>query len=163
MVEALARGITGLVPMAHVADVQRTVAFYKLMGLEVRGSLRNSTGDLQWVYVACERAEVMFTRADEPVIASQQAVLFYLYSLDLIALRQHFVGERRESIGDHVSRAHAEGRNLCRRSRRLLSPYRPDWLRAAPSTIRSRELKRSPVLPHHKDVGWRLRSPPSGQ
>jgi glyoxalase/bleomycin resistance protein/dioxygenase superfamily protein len=91
MAEALARGVTGLVPMVHVADVQRTVDFYKLMGLEVRGSLRNSAGDLQWVYMACERAEVMFARADEPVIASQQAVLFYLYSPDLIALRQHLL------------------------------------------------------------------------
>ncbi len=62
MAEPLARGITGLVPMVHVADVQSTVDFYKLMGLEVRGSVRNSAGDLQWVYMACERAEVMFTR-----------------------------------------------------------------------------------------------------
>jgi hypothetical protein len=77
--------------MVHVADVQSTVDFYKLMGLEVRGSLRNSAGDLQWVYMACERAEVMFTRADGPVIASQQAVLFYLYSPDLIALREHLL------------------------------------------------------------------------
>ena len=80
MAEALANGVTGLVLMARVADVQRTIDFYKLMGLEVRDSLRNSSGNLQWVYMACERAEVMFTRADEPVIASQQAVLFYLYS-----------------------------------------------------------------------------------
>ena len=77
--------------MVHVADVQGTVDFYKLMGLEARGSLRNPSGELQWVYIACERAEVMFTRADEPVIASQQAVLFYLYSPDLIALREHLL------------------------------------------------------------------------
>jgi len=31
----------------------------------------------------------MVTRASEPVVASQQAVLFYLYSPDLIALREH--------------------------------------------------------------------------
>ena len=62
MAEALARGITVLVPMAHVADVQRTVDFYKSMGLEVRGSLRNSAGDLQLGLLGG--------------IASQQAVLF---------------------------------------------------------------------------------------
>jgi hypothetical protein len=33
----------------------------------------------------------MFTRATDPVIASQQAVLFYLYSPDLIALREHLL------------------------------------------------------------------------
>ena len=83
--------VTGLVPMVHVADVQRSVDFYKLMGMELRGSLRRPSGQLQWVYLSCERAEVMFTRADEPVIASQQAVLFYLYSPDLIALREYLL------------------------------------------------------------------------
>jgi len=91
MAEALANGVTGLVPMARVADVQRSIDFYKLMGLEVRGSLRNSSGDLQWVCLACEGAVVMFTRANEPVIANLQAVLFYLYSPDLIALREHLL------------------------------------------------------------------------
>jgi hypothetical protein len=33
----------------------------------------------------------MFARASEPVIPSQQAVLFYLYSPDLIALREHLL------------------------------------------------------------------------
>jgi Glyoxalase/Bleomycin resistance protein/Dioxygenase superfamily len=83
--------VTGLVPMVHVADVQRTVDFYKLMGMAVGGSLCSSSGDLQWVHVSCDRAEVMFTRANEPVIASQQSVLFYLYSPDLIALREHLL------------------------------------------------------------------------
>ena len=82
---------TGLTPMAHVADVQRSVDFYKHLGMEVRGSLRSPSGELQWVYVACEHAELMLTRASEPVIASQQAVLFYFYSPDLIALRDHLL------------------------------------------------------------------------
>jgi hypothetical protein len=77
--------------MAHAADVQRAVDFYKLLGMEVRGSLRNPTGELQWVHLASEQAELMFARAAEPVIASQQAVLFYLYSPDLIALREHLI------------------------------------------------------------------------
>jgi hypothetical protein len=38
MAEAFANGITSLVPMVHVADLQRSVDFYKLMGLEARGS-----------------------------------------------------------------------------------------------------------------------------
>jgi len=36
--------VTGLIPMAHVADVQRAVDFYKLLGMEVRGSLRAPSG-----------------------------------------------------------------------------------------------------------------------
>jgi hypothetical protein len=77
--------------MAHVADVQLSVDFYKLLAMEVRGSLRNSAGNLQWVHVACEQADLMLTRASEPVVASQQAVLFYLYSPNLVALRDHLL------------------------------------------------------------------------
>jgi catechol 2,3-dioxygenase-like lactoylglutathione lyase family enzyme len=87
---AAAAKATGLIPMAHVADVQRSLDFYKLLGLEVRGSLKNKDV-LQWADVACEGAELMFARASEPVIASQQAVLFYLYSPDLIALREQLL------------------------------------------------------------------------
>lgn len=83
--------VTGLIAMAHTADVQRSVDFYEQLGMEVRGSLRNSSGELQWVHLACEHAELMFARASEPVVASQQAVLFYLYSVDLIALREHLL------------------------------------------------------------------------
>jgi hypothetical protein len=83
--------VNGLIPMAHVADVQRAVDFYKLLGLGVRGSLRNPAGELQWCHVSCGDADLMLTRASEPVIASQQAVLFYLYSPDLIALREHLL------------------------------------------------------------------------
>jgi glyoxalase/bleomycin resistance protein/dioxygenase superfamily protein len=83
--------VTGLTPMAHAANVQRAVDFYKLLGMEVRGSLRNPSGELQWVHLACDHAELMFARAAEPVIAGQQAVLFYLYSPDLIALREHLL------------------------------------------------------------------------
>jgi catechol 2,3-dioxygenase-like lactoylglutathione lyase family enzyme len=83
--------VFGSIPLARVADVQRSVDFYRLLGMEVRGSLRNSSGELQWVSLACEHAELMFSRASEPVIPSQQAVLFYLYSPDLIALREHLI------------------------------------------------------------------------
>jgi len=83
--------VTGLIPMAHVADVQRAVDFYKLLGMELRGSLKAGSGDLQWAHIACEQAELMLTRASEPVVASQQAVLFYLYSPDLVALREHLI------------------------------------------------------------------------
>jgi hypothetical protein len=83
--------VTGLIPMAFAAEVQRSVDFYRLLGMEIRGSLRAPSGDLQWVHLACDQAELMFARASDPVIASQQAVLFYLYSPDLIALREHLL------------------------------------------------------------------------
>jgi len=81
--------VSGLIPMAHSANVQRSVDFYKLLGMDVRGSLKTSGGELQWVHIVCEQAELMFARATEPVIPSQQAVLFYLYSPNLVVLREH--------------------------------------------------------------------------
>ena len=84
--------VTGLIPMAFVADVQRSVDFYKYLGMETRGSLKAPSGQLRWVHLGCEQADLMFARASDPVIASQQAVLFYLYSPDLIALRVHLLG-----------------------------------------------------------------------
>jgi hypothetical protein len=83
--------VTGLVPMAHAADVQRAVDFYQKLGMEVRDSLRDRAGNLQWVHLSSERADLMLTRAGEPVVPSQQAVLFYLYAQDLIALREHLL------------------------------------------------------------------------
>lgn len=92
MAEVLTKGkVTGLIPMAFAADVQRSVDFYRLLGMEVRGSLRVPSGELKWVHLACDQAELMFSRASDPVIPSQQAVMFYLYSPDLIALREHLL------------------------------------------------------------------------
>jgi len=82
--------VTGLIPMAHVADVQRAVDFYRLLGMELRGSLKAKGGVLQWAHISCEQADLMVTRASEPV-PSQQAVLFYLYSPNLVALREHLI------------------------------------------------------------------------
>jgi hypothetical protein len=92
MAETLTKStVIGLVPMAFAAHVQRSVDFYRLLGMEVRGSLRVPSGELKWVHLACDQAELMFSCASDPVIPSQQAVLFYLYSPDLIALREHLL------------------------------------------------------------------------
>ena len=82
--------VTSLIPMAHVAHVRRSVDFYRLRGMEVRGNLRPS-GKLQWVHLGRDHADVMFTQASEPILASQQAVLFYLYSPQLVPLREHLL------------------------------------------------------------------------
>jgi catechol 2,3-dioxygenase-like lactoylglutathione lyase family enzyme len=91
MVDTAKPCATGLVPMAHVADVQRSADFYKLLGMEMGGRLKNPAGELQWAWLACQQAQLMVTRASEPVIPGQQAVLFYLYSPDLVALRDHLL------------------------------------------------------------------------
>ena len=77
--------------MAHVADVQRSADFYQLLGMEMRNRLKNPQGQLQWAWLEQKGAQLMVSRASEPVIAGQQAVLFYLYSPDLVALREHLL------------------------------------------------------------------------
>jgi hypothetical protein len=59
----MAAKVTGLIPMAHAADVQRAVDFYQKLGMEVHGSLRNPAGHLQWVHLSCGQADLMFARA----------------------------------------------------------------------------------------------------
>jgi hypothetical protein len=84
--------VTGLIPMAHVVNVQHSVAFYKLLGMELCGSLKASdSSELRWAHVACEQAHLMLARASGPIVPREQAVLFYLYSPHLIALREHLI------------------------------------------------------------------------
>jgi hypothetical protein len=85
--------IETLVPFVHVADVQRSVAFYSLLGFEARDTYAPD-GELEWAWLATDGAALMLARADEPIEPSEQAVLFYLYAPDLEAVRDHLVARR---------------------------------------------------------------------
>jgi glyoxalase/bleomycin resistance protein/dioxygenase superfamily protein len=74
--------VEGLVPFVHVRDVVRSTAFYERFGFEVRNTYE-ADGRLVWCWLERHRARVMLAQADAPVIASQQAVLFYVYAHDL--------------------------------------------------------------------------------
>jgi hypothetical protein len=92
MAETIAKPIvTGLIPMAHAADLQPSVNFNKLLGTEVRGSLRNLQVDCNWVHLASEQVDLRFALPSEPVIAGQAAVLSYLDSPNPVALREHLL------------------------------------------------------------------------
>jgi catechol 2,3-dioxygenase-like lactoylglutathione lyase family enzyme len=83
--------IEALTAYAHVADVQRSVDFYRLLGLEVQ-SRHESEGQLVWALVARAGtpgdgdAKLMLARASGPVDAGSQAVLFYCWTADVVAL-----------------------------------------------------------------------------
>lgn len=83
--------IWSLVPMAHVADVQRSINFYELLGFKVASDFKNDAGVLCWVDLTSGDTRLMLTRADAPVNAAQQAVLFYLCADDLVGLREHLL------------------------------------------------------------------------
>lgn len=79
--------VSSLVPLAYVADVHASITFYEKLGFAVRGSFTPPGDDtLGWAYLASGAAELMLGRADEPVVAEQQAVLFYVYCEDVPAM-----------------------------------------------------------------------------
>ena len=80
--------VAALVPMAYVADVAAAAAFYEKLGFEVRGRFTPPGEEaLGWVALRSGAAELMLARASEPVVARQQAVLFYVYCEDVAAMR----------------------------------------------------------------------------
>jgi ketosteroid isomerase-like protein len=82
--------VSGLVPFVQVADIQRSVAFYRLLGLTVRETYEHD-GQLVWASMAHGSATVMLAQNEGPVDPRAQGVLFYLYAPDLDRLRDHLV------------------------------------------------------------------------
>jgi catechol 2,3-dioxygenase-like lactoylglutathione lyase family enzyme len=80
--------VDDLIPFVHVADVERSVAFYELLGFAVRDTYR-TRDRLDWAALEYEQARLMLAHADEPIRAADQGVLFYLYTRDLQALQTH--------------------------------------------------------------------------
>jgi catechol 2,3-dioxygenase-like lactoylglutathione lyase family enzyme len=90
--------IHGLTAYAHVVDVQRSVDFYRRLGLELRNS-HEEGGVRVWAFVTSPAANpneagarLMLALADEPVVASAQAVLFYCWASDLRRLHGELQG-----------------------------------------------------------------------
>lgn len=91
--------ISGLVAMIHVADVERSARFYRLLGFEIGNSVP-AEGTLQWAWLYSPGApdwkrgpNLMVARSQRPLDPGAQDVLFYLYATDLPALRSHLQTE----------------------------------------------------------------------
>ena len=72
-------------PMFWVADIERSIRYYELLGFEVIDTDRCEP--LGWARIHCEGGAVMFLRAEEPVDPEAQAVMLVMYTADLPALR----------------------------------------------------------------------------
>lgn len=86
--------VSNLITYAHVADVDASLAFYALLGFEPQNTMKDPSGRAFWALARSGeggKAEIMFARASGPVDAEQQAVLFYMYSADVAALRKHLL------------------------------------------------------------------------
>jgi catechol 2,3-dioxygenase-like lactoylglutathione lyase family enzyme len=75
-----------LVPLAHVADVARSIEFYKLLGFEVKNTVEHD-GELRWAWLENGQAHFMIARSARPMNPDAQDVLFYLYAPDVVAFR----------------------------------------------------------------------------
>jgi catechol 2,3-dioxygenase-like lactoylglutathione lyase family enzyme len=83
--------VNGLVAFVHVADMARSLAFYRLLGLQPVDS-HAPDDEAVWAFLESGPAQLMVARADGPIDHRAQAVLFYLYADDLAGLRDHLVG-----------------------------------------------------------------------
>ena len=86
--------LTAIVPMIHVLDIDRSIAFYRLLGLEV-GNYQPREGPMHWAWLYAPTApdwkrgpNLMLTRAECAIDIEAQEILFYLYATDLKAIRQ---------------------------------------------------------------------------
>jgi catechol 2,3-dioxygenase-like lactoylglutathione lyase family enzyme len=91
--------ISGLVPMLHVADVARSIAFYKHLGFEV-GNREPKDGPIHWCWLYQPAApdwkrgaNLMLATSECPIQASAQSSLFYLYAADLVSLREQLLAQ----------------------------------------------------------------------
>lgn len=75
--------------MAHVADVERSIGFYELLGFKV-GNRMQEGGRTNWASVGSGAASLMLAVASDPVKPEQQAILF-LYCRDVPAMREHLL------------------------------------------------------------------------
>jgi predicted lactoylglutathione lyase len=82
--------VSDLVPFVHVADIQRSIAFYERLGFTVRATYEPKRR-LVWAALENASARLMLAQADAPIDPRQQAILFYLYAHDLAALRERLV------------------------------------------------------------------------
>jgi catechol 2,3-dioxygenase-like lactoylglutathione lyase family enzyme len=76
-------------PLLHVAEIERSIRFYERLGFTTVDTDRAQP--LGWARLHCEGGAVMFLRAEEPVDASTQAVMLYMYAPDLAGLREHLL------------------------------------------------------------------------
>lgn len=81
--------INGLVPMIHVKSVVHSIEYYSRLGFTVvRTYVPQGQAEPVWAWLEAESARVMLAAAGEPIDPKKQAVIFYLFSNDVISLRE---------------------------------------------------------------------------
>lgn len=95
--------------MAHVLDVERSLAFYALLGFSAQSTMKDHIGRTNWAMAASGGAEIMFAQADGEIDAEQQAVLFYMYCEDVAELRRRLLAAGVRDGGAYCGQPAPEG------------------------------------------------------
>lgn len=82
--------IQQLTAFAHVADLERSIRFYGLLGLPMVADWDHD-GVRVWALLESGTSRLMLAQAAEPIEANKQAVLLYGYSENVAELRSHLV------------------------------------------------------------------------
>lgn len=90
--------VVDVIAMVHVASVERSIAFYKKLGFEVKNSI-SPEGFIAWAFLRHQEARIMLTRDDELEDGPKPAVVFYHYTNDLVSLRQQLI-DSGEKVSD---------------------------------------------------------------
>jgi len=81
-------------PMLHVRDVAASIRFYERLGFQFIDA-EGDDGSIGWARVHCEGGAIMFLCAEDEhaVKPAEQGILLYLYTEDLVALREHLIAQ----------------------------------------------------------------------
>jgi catechol 2,3-dioxygenase-like lactoylglutathione lyase family enzyme len=82
-----------VVALLNVADVERSISFYEKLGFEVGNEpLKNDEGIKTFVWMhRGNAAQIMLTRAEQPLDSGSRHIMFYLYSTDMLAYREQLI------------------------------------------------------------------------
>ena len=91
--------VNAIVAMIHVVDVDRSAEFYRRLGFEI-GNYVPREGSKHWAWLYAPGApdwkrgpNLMVTRGEGIEPPESDRVLFYLYAVDLPALRQRLLAD----------------------------------------------------------------------
>jgi hypothetical protein len=90
--------ISGVVPLILVADIERSAAFYGLLGFEI-GNHQPRTGEKHWAWLYAPQASdwrrgsnLMLTRGEgRPVDVKPGTTTLYLYAVDVVSTHANLI------------------------------------------------------------------------
>ena len=85
--------LAAMTPMAHVADVARSVEWYAKLGFVAEHVWTPEGRAMQWAHLRNGGAQLMLVRSDRPMNPGAQDVLFYLYAEGVAAYREKLIAE----------------------------------------------------------------------